>query len=699
MAEIIGTMTELMVGANTCYPVMTRPSCEIYEVPSLVGENAVRYRQFIADDAALAPRHDQHKRWDDYEVSNLVIDPNLKGAILAPTTATPQASMALANFTYEAGKVGLCAPYLDQTGAPLQYVYMYDGTPNQETTVTSTYLIGPSPTILFSFGRQPWPPEGQDVAGQYWDFAFGDFTLRWGRTTPPQLWRDGQLISQYPLTREDAGRYAGEPLMQWTIRNILGRLYISCNLLRETWVVGDIGDLDACYYSVAGNGGQFWFNLSPLTYETSGYLITDWIWLPFDFPDEDMMVAVYPYTDNAVVSVYESAPNARRYRVELSGDGATTPLLQSFWIGYAPTFAEVADSWKVITPWADDGTIQEELPLDWQARKLTFRLRPNMVVNGKTLWEFAGLLSGEVPFKYRVGVKYADGTDDSITRMYGVLSLRGDKMAIGATETLDMEAADRYVGASQIGLPHQVTCQGMNAGDAVAWLLQIAGIAPWDIVVDPAITAVLDDPQTDYTTPPWQFQPFAKIGDCISRILEAYHLRLYSGGDGKFHINAGRFSDVMIALDFDEGATTDTALSRVEATVDLKGITNFVYGKGVSPSGKPFFAAAYDYDSIFSPGTPRYVGKFLVDYRELSDCTSQASLQNAVDNIFAERSGGWPRWTLTSPTAPLCLLWPDTWATVKVGGVVKELLITNVSGKPGIVRNADYVITLEDRST
>jgi hypothetical protein len=696
--QVVGTDNHFYIGSpNVYFPFMTAPGAAKYLVPT--------------------EQQGTHQCWYDYATDgNVTLSQELKGVVLTP--ATEFVDMDTAHFT-STGRDALTL-VTPPNNIHNKYIGMVDNTANTTTEVASDYNLPASPSILLDLVRQPTPPVGQDMTQLRWQFCFGGgYVLDWTSSFFPALWHDGEIISQFVIPNEDKMKFffAQETLFQ--LNNKLGQLTITSNAFSGTWVVNGVGDIPSAPFTVIGGGGQFWFNVSALTFQTSGYLITPWVEHSYAFNNSDLVAVPFPPASlqpagtSVDIAVEASSGTMKQYRVSYTSDGTATPLVQGIYVEYAPKFATLSTlAEKEITPWVDyaQSPPTEELTADFVTNQLTFEITPQKTVNGQTFSEFVGDIYGQVPFRYTVGLKYSDGSSETHTRMTGLLGFADRPVNISEVERVKFRAKDRWKQLQECSLMYPPCLQSRSVGGAIAALAAWAGIAPGDMVIDSAAYAIyLDDPGTDYTSPPWLPQRCTRAAEVIKHICEVKGFLAYFNPYGQLVVTGSR--DTTCRGAYTICATTNAAqsLTKMLLRTDTEGIINGVFAEGMGPDGQRYEASMIDWNSITSPSSPRFVGYPCIEYLNIPDCLTPTSLTSATAEKFATRHAGWPWFQLEGTPASdqsnsdlgyyaMSFLLPNmTVQATDRNGNAHPLLITQMRQTLGLGLNTPTLIG-EDRS-
>lgn len=645
-------------------------------------------------------KHEQGTRFDAYQSENVWLAPELKGVILEPDFSFTD--MVLADFTAAAGTIATTIP--PGTNPQPVHIHATDAGANVVSDIRSTFSLPTNPSFAFLFSRQPMTPAGMLESAQQWRLTFGGYTLQWGRGPVVQLLQGSELIAKRQGEEGEWEAFGVAPELSFNIFCVLGNIYVCSSAWSGAWKVADIGDVPAGPIRMQGNGGEYAFNLSPFVFATSGYFITDWINTGGQFPSEfgsaTMVKPDPPAGCSTALSVYAEDGPRRRYKITLTGNGATTPVVQFVQPHYDAAFINPNEYWQEITHWVDQtqSPPTETLPADLTARTLELTLFPEKSeagTNNKTLWEWVGQLDGEYAFYYRTGMKYTDGTTEQSIRGYGFVEVRSGKEAAGDVPTLRLQVVDKWVRLARTALVNAPCVAEMEAGAAIALLAQYAGIPPLDIQRDDT-GFILDGGGDDWTNPPWLFADGTTAAEAIRQIADAYGLIVEFGDNGKLQIRLEYNPTPMLTVDCDAGADPLEAVSATEATQDRNAAVNVMTVEGQRPDGRPITARLIDYDSLNTAGSPRFLGYRVERMIKRSDLSTHGSVNVSCAREFDRRPAAWPGWSLASKTARLYKCRSNRKLTLIKGGVTTTPIITNVTTQLGAAFN-DATVTVEDR--
>jgi len=624
------------------FDYMTRPGAGYYLVPS-------------AQDGS-------HVYWYDYVTDgNVQLSPALKGVLLSPVYDNPFVDESLANYgTPDPAKFTLCeAPPLRK-----QCLFMFDGTPNVQTSITSTITLPAAPYIYLYLRRPISPPDGQLVSALKWQFSFGGgYMLEWTAQYNPVLYHDGTAISHFVISPEErmAFFYAKDTIFQ--ITNVMSTLQIASSAFGGTWVIQNTGELPAAVYGLSGFGGQWISNVSALAMVTSGYCISPWIDFQYNFDDADLIADVFPPSSKqapgtaATVTIEASSGTMKQFRITLTGDGAHSPLIQGVSLKFPPAFGSpnprVSYDFTPCIDWQQSPP-QEDFGLDFVARQVSLDVLPDIHVTGAvySFYELISLCNGQVPFRYSIGYRYTDDTTTTVQRMTGFLSFRENPIQIGDLNRLRLRGKDRWKELQEHTLSAPPCLQAMSVFAAIQEIASYAGVNPSDVIYDHTGTdpnsIYLDDPGNEYVNPPWLPQVGAKAADVIRHICQTKGFFASFTPAGQLYVTGNRFYAGL------QGAytilpTTDpaAALTKLQIRYDHEGIVNGVMGEGIGPDGQRIRYSLVDWPSITDIDSPNYIGYPAIDYISIPDCLTAASVEQAVTARYNERRAGFPWYELT----------------------------------------------------
>jgi len=618
---------------NTNYGVLARPGFAVYEVPE--------------------------QRFGAYTLEDVECSPLVHGVTLAATALQPA---TLAQFSVNPpDALQIWTP----PNQPVAHAFAYraEAVPVE---ISSVGALPGEPSFTFSFTRAPQPPAGMPPAEQVWRLTFADFTLEWGRTGFPRLYRNDVLLEERLLPESALRAFNSAAALAITVQNLFGDLFICCALWPEPWVVRGVGAVPSAPYGMQCSGGQFSFNLSPFTFATSGAFVTDWIEHGVAYPDTDLLVDVFPPDQPAgtgvAVTVAEYCGTAKRYRVTLTGDGAHTPVVQAFQYRYHPQVAIGDRYWREITQWVTGATVTcaadpgAACRVGPTLRHAELSLVPQQRVNGKTLWEWVGGLHGAYAFRMQVGAVYVDehGMEftDQLDRLHGIVQIADDVQAIAAVDRLTLAVPDRWEQLSQTALLFAPSVAGMRVDAAIALIAQWAGISPTQIDAAP-VPYWLCEPAGDYTRPTWFPPNGTRAGDFIRKIAERYGAVVEFDGAGVLVVRPGLSTDSVATYTLDEGGDPIISLERVEEREDRAACVNTVIVEGRGANGLALFAMQADAESLTLPGSLRYVGYPVIEYITDPDLTTQEAVNIACAQHFANRRAALPQRLLQSCTSEL----------------------------------------------
>ncbi|MHB9110748.1 MAG: hypothetical protein ACYDCO_27155, partial [Armatimonadota bacterium] len=645
-------------------------------------------------------------RFDDYldggpggggTVSNVALSDALRGMLLTHNAPEDGRDMTTTMVTSATG-LDVCLPQ----GMRKLHLVSYNNVADTPTSYTSVGALPASPCFSFTFTRAFKPPTGMDAANQAWRLTFGGrYTLEWSRTAPARLIRDYGLGTEKVIAirpRQDLkGDYGTRQQFTLTVYNLLGKLFLYSDLWGGEWTITLLDDagkagveMPQAAWTMACTGGKYAWNVSPLTFATSGYIETDWIPIPegASYPDapydadtqpDGVVCRTFPTRQPAGTSVslavIESgvddfgAPQ-KRFRLTMTSDGTVSPTIYAFEYRWLDMYGAAVSNLLDITPWVPQAT--ETKPGDNSPHSLAMTLKPGEVHNGQTLWQALtaagmGTLQGEYAVSYATGVGYGDGTPaTSQERMLGYLDVTGKKIAVGKLDSLPCTAYDRWARLAKGSLQYPPACAGLRVDEAIALIARCGGVPPNEIDAE-VIGFTLDTPEpfTDHYeftgALPWTPPANGTAADFIRQLAEAYGVAVWFNGAGRMQIQLKALPTAatvpVASYDMQAGATLEEALTTLDDTADRGPVVNRIVVEGVGPNGRPLYAWEDDQASLSTPDTPRYLGFLAVEWRVMPDVMSYGTAVTICRRLFHWRPGAQP-YTLTSDTADLGARWP-----------------------------------------
>lgn len=737
---------QFYLGDLTYFPRVVAPVYAYTEIPSMAYQtiNTSITRQ----------------RFDDYadpklggKVHNVSLSSELSGMMLNHNGTYDVPPMSLDYATVSSGELQLCLPYgfdkpnpLDPS-KPLPYhLLMSNNAPDVTTTVQFTKFLVEQPCFILHFTRAVEPPEGMSVGDQVWRLTFGDdYTLEWSRLAPARLVYHYGLADEFVVAtrhRDDVRNtaYSVDGQMVFQVYNLLNNLYITSTAWSGPWVIRlskiEIdgkplpGVIKAAPPRMTGSGGRFAINLSHLTFESTGYIETDWVDVPYyyDYDDSPYDPAIAPHGMigtvwpaqapgcAAAVSVIESRvyPNVtnptkyqKRYRVSMSapeyapGYSYTTPVVQAFEYKWDAEFTPGTGELVEITPWWDiQRGATESKSVDMAPCSLTLSLQPMKIVGGKTLWQHIydslGELRGTYAFVYEVGnVLSGDYPgDDQQQRMAGYIDVTDLKQASSELDSIEITAVGSWALPATETARWAPTGSGMSVEDAIEMWLNSAGVHSIRITKT-ATGFKLDklEPDGDFAgSVPWQVVNGSLYGDTIREAAEMYGVEVREDGQGNFHVGPRKLLASVATYSAQYGASEDESVSSWTDREDMSDMQNFVLVEGVRPDGRPLVGIKVDYDSVNTPHTPHYAGRYRMAWKKKSDLNKKSSVKLVAQRMFAWRKGGFVSHVLTGMTSDLWKRYPGERITLHDSdGNTKTLYITSVSNQLGMMNEPTVV--------
>ena len=633
-------LTAISVGPMSNLGLMTRPDFAVY-------------------DGIAARWHSPDPTMRYSDVSGLTYSARFGGLMLQPDATLRD--LPSAQVTLLLGDWRDCTPPELGVICPLAYnaaanamPFTSQGAPNFTTRLRGG-LLAANPHVVLTFVRTEAPPDGQPAASQRWQLKLGAFTLTWGRYAEPVLAQNGQEVARFTIDTRDREAFAFATHQRWEIDCLHGQLYLACSGFRGDWVVAT-GDLPTAAWEFAANGGKYAVNLTPVTFATSGSMITPWGEEFVAYPNDDAVITLFPANSAGGVSVTPYATNGTRkcYRIALTGSGSATPLLRGYEIRYEPQFTTPTAQWTDATPWLVEGS--ERLGEEFAARTSEFVFRRD--ADFQTTF---GALDGHHAVCYSTG--YDDGAGHIVQqdRMMGILR-RTAYDGVQLTATL----YDRWTQLADAKLLFPLCLLGLTRGAALTLLATRGGVPPGLIVVHDDVVGVVGDPERDDAgaTPPWLPRRGVSVADALRRLLETYGICGEFRADGTLHFFTTEASDPVAAFTTAEGADARFALGTdafhgVAWESDLTGAVNTLGAVGQSPAGAPLLALLRNPDSINNAASAQYLGYPAAAYREEMDLTTLPQVTEYAARAMALLPSGLPRVMLTSRTGfALCHLFP-----------------------------------------
>jgi hypothetical protein len=687
MVDIVRTCNTYEVGSLAAnVGVMTRMPQALYEVPG---------RDYVGV-----------QRWWYYPTKDHVQYNAKTNAMELQQVLLDNADMVLSEFVQNSGEFTTCeVPF----GNVKYYIKTVNHAANVWTSISTKFLIKEEPHFKVSFVRDLQSPRAQ-IDDQLWEIHFGGgYVLRFSRTSYPAMYRDGERIYVQALDENAFVEYATQFFFSVTIQNVYGNLYVRSNNFIGDFMLEGVGVLASDQITITCTGGGYAFNLAQCAYPASGHFITDWIEIGGDttmYPDGDMQGSVFPPTlptgCTATVSVAEADGTKRRFRVDVTSDGRYTPHIQAFECRWDATYSNPgAADLLDITPWVKEGA-RESFSEDNGTRSLDFTLLPGKVVSGDTLTDAVGELSGDLILRWKVGYVYADGTTDQQTRGVGVIRKKDWGRALYEVDEYRMTVHDRWDRLAQTDLLAAPCCAGMRVDQAIALIAAWAGIAPTEMSITP-IYKYLDADNgvliTDWTNPVWHPTNGTKASEFIKKICDDYGVIAEFAPTGLFVVR-DKFAETSVVDSFayvtSSGVTPRASLDSVSVSEERTSITNTVIVEGQGHDGFPIFGMLVDDDSVNTPGSPRYIGHYAIEYAREPDLKTQESVNIATVKRYLDRKAGWLAYRITSVVSDLWKCWPLDVITLVLDEGSVNVTIVDISTTHGHTLN-ETTVTAELR--
>ena len=676
------------------FPVMTTPGCAFYEIPH-------------------TETYDGLTRFDDYrdggELNNVNLSHLLKGVVLGTTGLSeffPFSRMNPEDFVINTGNwIEAYPPDVVMQASPdingSSCLFLYDQTLNESNIspgeVTYKGTLVAAPTIQICIDRCLTPPYGMTKESRQWEFSFGNgFMLQFGIGPDVYLYYNDAIIGHHYINGDESQtKWANATLLRFRISNPYGDIVIECDNF-DTWTVKYVGVIPSAPYSMYTAGGLMAFNLTQASYELMGWFITDPIQLWQNYNDEDLIPATFPPnnlqppdtifggTCTVSMEVYDSpTTTTKRFQVTLRGDGFHTPTVQAFQWQFPPQYAIPSENWLDFTEWVIDATIESSTESTTLSRigpvmrQATLQVRPDMIVNGKTLWEWLGISpTGDYAIRIKTGMVYDDETFSQSSRITGSLTTNSGNFPVGGVPTKTWSIHDRWERFSRTALLWSPCVAGLTADQAISTIAQWAGVAPSqiDVIIQypgytfPILTEPAGDPTKlygDWTQPTWYPKNGTNAAEFIKQIAERFGLIVAFNGEGRLEICSGLNTTYMLAFSRDPGAAMFAAVENVEEQEDRQSCINTVVVQGKDQYGRPIFSCMYDIDSLAVPGTPLYVGYPVVELIADDNLNTQAAINFACAQHYWARKAGFPTRKFPSHTNSGWLISPNQLVTLE----------------------------------
>ncbi len=591
----------------------------------------IKSRYFAADPASRYP-----------VLSNVIYAERLGGLILQP-------DLTLHNLSYTGLTIGAggtytrdCTPPELGVTCPMYYNAAPNDSPGSFVWSIQGGLLPASPCFTAYLLRTEAPPVGQSPYTQRWRLLFGGLTLSWGRFENPVLTDGaGTEIARYTVNESDRQQYAWDTVQRWDIASLGGELHLSCSGFSDNWTVV-YPTLPAARWTVQANGGVCAAHVEPLTFASSGYLVTPWIEEGYAYPDGDLIGTVFPASSGSVsttVTVEAVSGTQKQYRLTLaSTDIRQTPIARGFQTFYESAYAALSTTKTEITNWFVHG--RESLTQDYSARntQLQFREDTDFVTA-------VGRLSGHRVITYATGYDTGNGVPVRQTRMTGIMG------RISRTgNLLTMEVYDQYTKLSRVKLFNMPCLWGLGRGLAIALIARCAGVHPDNIYINPNITGVIGDPALPFSVdgPRWTIEDGTSATDAINKICKTYGVRAIFDGDGVLTIY--QFDDTTTTNSYSSDAGTDplyalgtAPFEGVEFQSDLTGAVNHLVIIGQDGGGMPIMTPRYDPTSVSDDTSERYIGYYASDVQRNADLGTPGEVAEATAKGLQDIDYGLPK--------------------------------------------------------
>ena len=580
-----------------------------------------------------------------------------------------------------------------------KFMFAYDMTPGVIAKITGLVELPTAPNFILTIGRMVAVHQDADAKNQEWEFTFGaGYTLKIKRFEPARLLRNGEEIAKHDVEESEKREYAFGMTQRWEIANIGGSLYIRSNHFRDPWIISGVGDLPRAVWSFQGNGGQYWANVSRVTFKTSGYFETGRINHYELYPDDAAVFKAWgtaptgcTISIGVIESGYAQGETWKRYRVELTSlDGSNTPYVQNIAVEFDPTYSEKTDIWSVFSEHVS--SITEDLSEDMATRKTTINVSLYKRIGGQTFRQRFGNLRGEHAVRIAAGYQYREsGLEVVEDRMVGIMSAQ-DQSATPRSVRLQMTCYDRWTKLDEKRTFCAPPLTGLWLHDAIAKMAVWYGIHPDDIVAEPIPILVAGPDATSTGEIPWVPQNGAKPTEVIRQLCALGAIAEF-WEDGKLHIYAADPTDVKATFSTEEGTDPAFALSTLTWTQDLAGKVNHILVEG-GTEDDPIFASMWHFDSIYTEGSDTYKGDAATEYIKNENLPDITSVNRACYEAYVNRPAGWVSLKATSKKGwGACHLWPRYRVTVRdfywtptneALGKVKQMSVSYGRGAPRI---------------
>jgi hypothetical protein len=655
---------------------------------------------------------------NSYAMTDCFFDQSLNALTLFPSyAALTFADMDMAAWTltgdWRYGKV-------DQ----YRQILLMPDTAAGATAAASVGTMPANPTLHWTLARHPELPDS--LTDQTWEFHFGwetdpdteGFVLRLSRRTNPEFYGpavDGTRpkLGTYALEESEREPMAHKVLADVRIHCLLGDCYIFSTLLARPWVVRGVGDVGAGFVKATCTNGAWAMRHQPVSYPTSGYIITDWI----DHGGAMPITCGQPFPlvqpDSVTVTITEESTygaNDRKYRIAFTGDGWHTPLVRAWQAICRPaSAATISEDWYPVDNFMVSG--DEKLMVDPAASQVTVTFQ-NHDTQFLQYLEALGLSFKQSVCAARItlGYEYDDGTTDTRLRLVGHTEARGEASLLD-TNLYSVTFVDRARRLARTDLYNAPCLLGWPVEEAIAMLAEFGGVAAEDIIIhaqpstrsvdggdwwvrydppDIPIELYLTGNEQDFTNPSW-LNNGEKVWEVMQRICQRYGLVAEFGRDGMLFIRA---------INLREASTTPKAVFTTapggDDSVNLRDVTvnwavadaaNVAVAEGRDQDQQAIIASVRDEDSISNPDAESYLAGMLVDRFRDDDLTTQESCNLAALSRLRAKL---PRRTveLTSKSGALWSLYERDLIQVTDANTTADGLyfrVVSVSTKLGLV--------------
>lgn len=580
--------------------------------------------------------------------------------------------------------------HIDYTNTPVYYQCVTEVASSQTININSKQAIMPDPIIYISVIRVPQPPQvpTPQITPRLWRFDFGaNWRLEWSTTQFPTFTCPGGEVYTYRMIDTDFRDYVAEEKYTIMISCDGDMIHIDSKLFPSRWSIrnptGQAWNVPSAAWNFESvNGGMYAVNVSVPSYFTDGYLITKWIDVYQEYPDEDLVWQHYPPfaqggagEPTVAFTIHESRPlssgdyagviTQHRFKLALTHDGVSTPRVKALQFHYRPTFTVANDVWTEITPYVKQ--YNDTLTYDMSPNQCQLTLDLQRTVyndatgNYETLYQFlGGNLSGLYSFKSELGFVQADGTVSTHQRMVGVIEARTGTSSI-TDKTIQFTAYDRWALVAMTTAFFAPCGVDYEPSTIIGLWLEWAGIAPSDIVLEPPtyLSPTLWYERTDYASPQWMPDFGGKLDELIRRYCKRMGMRVDFDADGTVSVHpARRTGEVVTHLTTDRTEAyadygvyaPEHALINVTLNGSMTNAVNSVVVRGKDKDGDPLFYTLYD-PTTFDPSTETYMGLWSTVVISDDDLTTQDAVTAACWEAYLDRETGVPEISVTSPYA------------------------------------------------